>query len=76
MFAPEQNDFGPGLITVGRGLTVTMTVCGGPKQAPMRGVMVMVATWGLLTLAGVMGILVVLVPDAAKPMSGLSLVQL
>lgn len=65
-------------VTTGSGFTVILKVFGAPKHPLISGVTVILATIGskvVFTVVNV-GNSVVLVPDAASPIAGLSLVQL
>ena len=71
---PAQALWFPGLSTAGAGLTVMVKVTGVPGQPLRVGVMVMVATCWLDTLAAVK--LMFPLPEAPSPIAVLSLVQL
>ena len=62
--------------TIGLGLTVIVNVIGVPEQPIATGVTVMVATSGPLVALVVTNGCISPLPDAARPMAGLLLVQL
>ena len=62
--------------TIGVGLTVIVNVIGVPGQPIATGVTVMVATSGPLVALVVTNGCISPLPDAARPMAGLLLVQL
>lgn len=76
VFAPLQSVWLPGATTLGDGLTVIVNVWAVPPHPFAEGVTVMVAVTGPEPLLEALNAAILPVPEAARPMEGVLLVQL